>query len=115
MDWLNLCDKFGALPLPVSGHRPHQAAGSLCKFVRVSDVDLSTWYEDHSVSSFNQWQSVEMMDEEIEAVPQKGSSSANGATGMDWLMPEGRQGMIATSMAEVVKQSLASPGFHTQL
>ena len=35
------------------------------------------------------WQSVEMTDKEMEAVPQKGSSSADGATGMDWLTPKG--------------------------
>ena len=48
-----------------------------------------------------------MTDKETEAVPPKGSSSADGATGMDWLMSEGLQEMIATSVAEPVKQSLA--------
>ena len=48
-----------------------------------------------------------MTDKEVEAVPPKGSSSADGATGMDWLTPEGLQEMIATSVAEAVKQSLA--------
>ena len=74
---------------------------------RVNDIDLSTQYKDRSVSSFNLWQSMEMTDKEMEAVPPKGSSSADGATGMDWLMPEGLQEMIPTSMAEAVKQSLA--------
>ena len=73
----------------------------------VNDIDLSMWYEDRSVSSFNLWQSVEMTDKEMEAVPPKGSSSVDGATGMDWLTPEGLQEMIATSVAEAVKQSLA--------
>ena len=81
---------------------------------RVNDIDLSTRYEDRSVSSFNLWQSVairgnlwKMTDKEMEAVTPKRSSSADGATGMDWLTPEGLQEMIATSVAEAVKQSLA--------
>ena len=45
---------------------------------RVSDIDLSTRYKDHSVSSFNPWQSVEMTDREMELVPLNGSSSEDG-------------------------------------
>ena len=48
-----------------------------------------------------------MTDKEMETVPPKGSSSVDGATGMDWLTPKGLQEMIATSVAEAVKQSLA--------
>ena len=48
-----------------------------------------------------------MTDKETEAVPPKGSSSVDGATGMDWLTPEGLEEMIATSVAKAVKQSLA--------
>ena len=48
-----------------------------------------------------------MTDKEVEVVPPKGSLSADGATGMDWLTPEGLQQMIFTSVAEAVKQSLA--------
>ena len=75
--------------------------------IGLTDIDLSTQYKDRSVSSFNLWQSVEMTDKETEAVPPKGSSSVDGATGMDWLTPEGLQEMIATSVAKAVKQSLA--------
>lgn len=37
----------------------------------------------------------------------KGSLTADGVTGMNWLITEGLQQMISTSVAEVVKQSLA--------
>ena len=52
----------------------------------------------------NPWKTT---DKEMEAVPPKWSSSADGATAMDWLTPEGLQDVIATSVAEAVKQSLA--------
>ena len=50
---------------------------------RVNDIHLSTQYK------------------EMEVVPPKGSSYADGTTGMDWLTPEGLQELIATSVAEV--------------